>query len=212
MATTSRKPTPSAQSRRPGRPRSETADEAILNAAIELLAVGGPDAATIQAVADRAGVARATIYLRWPGRDALVTAAVRHAIGRSPYALTGDLETDIELGAEQTRAILSEPSFSMIVPTLMRELLVADEAAAGLTFDRLFPNRRLVGEEYRRLASEQGFRTDVEADGVVDLVIGPLLMRLMATARPPTREFTREVSSLVIGALRDGAGGHRRDA
>ena len=202
MASTSQERTRAGNRRRPGRPRSEAADAAILSAAIELLAAGGSEATTIQAVADRAGVARATIYLRWPGRDALITAAIRHAIGRSPYRLTGDLETDIALGGEQTRAILSEPSFAMIVPALMRELLAGDAAAAGLTFDRLFPNRGLVAEEYARFAGEQGFRTDVAADGIVDLVTGPLLMRLMATAQPPSREFTREVVMLVVGALR----------
>ena len=191
-----------ADRRRPGRPRSETADDAILNAAIALLADGGPEATTIQAVADRAGVARATIYLRWPGRDALITAAIRHAIGRSPYPLTGELETDIARGGEQARAILSEPSFALIVPSLMRELLAGDQAAAGVTFDALFPNRRLVADEYARLAREQAFRTDIEADGVVDLVTGPLLMRLMATAEAPSRVFTSQVIELVVGALR----------
>jgi AcrR family transcriptional regulator len=188
--------------RRPGRPRSETADEAILSAAIELLAEGGPDATTIQAVADRAGVARATIYLRWPGRDALITAAIRHAIGRSPYPLSGDLETDIAGGGEQARAILSEPSFALIAPSLIRELLAGDQAAAGLTFDAIFPNRRLVADEYSRLAMEQAFRTDIEADGVIDMVTGPLLMRLMATAQGPSRAFTGQVVELVISALR----------
>jgi AcrR family transcriptional regulator len=188
--------------RRPGRPRSETADEAILSAAIELLAEGGPDATTIQAVADRAGVARATIYLRWPGRDALITAAIRHAIGRSPYPLSGDLETDIARGGEQARAILSEPSFALIAPSLIRELLAGDQAAAGLTFDAIFPNRRLVADEYSRLAMEQAFRTDIEADGVIDMVTGPLLMRLMATAQGPSRAFTGQVVELVISALR----------
>jgi hypothetical protein len=61
-------------------------------------------------------------------------------------------------------------------------------------------------EEYARLASDQDFRTDVEAEGVVDLVLGPLLMRLMARARPPSSEFTGEVVNLVVRALRDQPG------
>jgi AcrR family transcriptional regulator len=194
---------PPEEQRSVGRPRSQAADEGILRATLELIAEGGPDAATIQAVSNRARVARATIYLRWPSREALLAAAIRHAIGRSPYRLSGDLEVDITQGAEQARAILSEPSFALIVPSIMRELLAGDQAAAGVTFDRLFPNRRLVAEEYGRLARAQGFRPDVDPEGVVDLVTGPLLMRLMATAQPPSREFTREVSRVVIEALRD---------
>jgi hypothetical protein len=136
------------------------------------------------------------------GRGETHPAAIRHAIGRSPYPLSGDLETDITRGGEQARAILSEPSFALIAPSLIRELLAGDQAAAGLTFDAIFPNRRLVTDEYTRLAREQAFRTDIEADGVVDMVTGPLLMRLMATAQGPSRAFTGQVVELVISALR----------
>jgi AcrR family transcriptional regulator len=192
----------SSRARPVGRPRSQTADDAILRATIELVAEGGPDAATIQAVANRAGVARATIYLRWPSRDALVTAAMRRAIGRAPYALTGNLETDLAQGGEQARAILAQPSFRLIAPALVRELLSGHDGSPEVTFDRLFPNRRLVGEEYARLAADQGFRTDVDPIGIVDLLIGPLFMRLIATGNPPSKAFTREVVDIVIHALR----------
>ena len=187
---------------RAGRPRNSAADQAILRATIDLLAEGGLQAATIQAVAQRAGVARATIYLRWPGRDALITAAIRHAIGRAPFALTSDLRTDIARGAEQARAILQEPSFAAIAPTLLRELLSSGQAAAIVTFDRLFPNRRLVAEEFRRLAPDQGLRADLDPYGVVDLVIGPLFMRLIATGEPPSRDFTDQVVEVILSGLR----------
>src|SRR5258708_7841145 len=55
--------------RRPGRPRSEQADQAILAAALDLFAQCGPDALYIEQVAARAGVGKATIYRRWPGKE-----------------------------------------------------------------------------------------------------------------------------------------------
>jgi AcrR family transcriptional regulator len=185
-----------------GRPRSETADDAILRAAIDLLAERGIDGTTIQAVASRAGVARATIYLRWPGRDALIGAAIRRAIGRDPYPLTGDLETDIRGGGQQARAIFSEAAFASIVPALIRELLARDGPARVADFDVLFPNRRRLADEYRLLARDQGFRDDIDAEGVTDLVAGALLMRLLATGKAPSREFTKDVADLVIESLR----------
>jgi AcrR family transcriptional regulator len=161
----------------------------------------GAEATTIQAVADRAGVARATIYLRWPGRHALITAAIRHAIGRSPYRLTGDLETDIAFGGEQTRAILSgtvvrddRPGAHARAPSRRR--------GGGRSHIRSsVPEPRARRRGIRSVRGRASFRTDVAADGIVDLVTGPLLMRLMATAQPPSREFTREVVMLVVGAL-----------
>jgi AcrR family transcriptional regulator len=62
--------------RRRGRPRSEGADEAILDATVDLLTEQGFLALTIEAVAARAGVAKTTVYRRWPTKDDLLKDAV----------------------------------------------------------------------------------------------------------------------------------------
>jgi AcrR family transcriptional regulator len=62
--------------RRPGRPRSEQAEQAILDAALEVFAECGPDGLCIEAVAARAGVGKATIYRRWPGKEDLLIDAI----------------------------------------------------------------------------------------------------------------------------------------
>ena len=64
--------------RSPGRPRSTEADEAILVAAVELFAEVGLEGLTVEEVAARAGVGKATIYRRYQGKVDLVIAAVRH--------------------------------------------------------------------------------------------------------------------------------------
>src|ERR671921_1783064 len=60
------------QARSPGRPRSERAHRAILQAANELLESEGFAALSVEAIAERAGVSKATIYRRWPNRAAVV--------------------------------------------------------------------------------------------------------------------------------------------
>ncbi|HYX12097.1 MAG TPA: helix-turn-helix domain-containing protein, partial [Candidatus Acidoferrum sp.] len=139
-----------------GRPRRPGTDDAILRATIDLIAEGGVGAATIAAVSVRTGVARASIYLRWPNRDALVAAAIRKAIGRQPFELSGDLAVDFRRGAEQARAILSEPMFRTVVPALIAGLL--DTREDSITYDALFPNRQRVADEYRALAGPTGYR------------------------------------------------------
>lgn len=59
-----------------GRPRREGADEEILAVARDVLSVGGYGALTIDAVAERAGVAKTTVYRRWPSRGALIAALI----------------------------------------------------------------------------------------------------------------------------------------
>ena len=62
--------------RAPGRPRDERADRAILDAALELLAEVGPTGLSVEEVAARAGVGKATIYRRFPTKDDLVVASL----------------------------------------------------------------------------------------------------------------------------------------
>jgi AcrR family transcriptional regulator len=66
----------SAPARRPGRPRSEEADRAIIDAALELFAESGAGGLCIEAVAARAGVGKSTIYRRWPGKEDLLVDAL----------------------------------------------------------------------------------------------------------------------------------------
>src|SRR4051812_26962749 len=62
--------------RRPGRKRDHSRDAVILDATLAVLAEQGYDRMTIDAVAERAGAARATVYRRWPTKAGLVIAAV----------------------------------------------------------------------------------------------------------------------------------------
>src|SRR5260221_13849776 len=61
---------------RRGRPRSEQADRAIIDATLEMFAESGPDGLCIEQVAARAGVGKATIYRRWPGKEDLLLDAL----------------------------------------------------------------------------------------------------------------------------------------
>jgi AcrR family transcriptional regulator len=186
----------------PGRPRSSDIDAAVLAAAVELLTTGGPAGVTLNAVARRSGVARASIYLRFAGREALLAAAMRSAIGRAPYPLSGDFVTDLRNGAEQARAILAEPRFQAVLPMLVGQLLTGDELEP-LTFDTLFPNRLGLADAYRRSAAGAGLRTGANAEQVVDLIVGALLVQLLATRTAPSAAAAQAAVDLVLDGLRE---------
>ena len=64
--------------RRPGRPRSEQAEAAILDAVLGLFAAEvGYDDMSMEMIAAAAGVGKATIYRRWPNKEALLIDAIR---------------------------------------------------------------------------------------------------------------------------------------
>lgn len=68
----------SGKGRGAGRPVDPGKDEAIIQAAYELLFQGGPAAVSIEAVARAAGVSKVTIYSRYANKDALVEAVISH--------------------------------------------------------------------------------------------------------------------------------------
>jgi len=75
-----------------GRPRREGADEAILQAARELLEETGYAAFNVDVIAERTGIAKTTIYRRWPTKGALVAAAIDTTSTTSAAAILRETE------------------------------------------------------------------------------------------------------------------------
>lgn len=70
-------PASAVAARRPGRPRSDQAEEAILDAVFALFSEGATfDALSMEMIAGEAKVGKATIYRRWPNKEALVIDAI----------------------------------------------------------------------------------------------------------------------------------------
>jgi AcrR family transcriptional regulator len=185
--------------RHAGRPRVETTDAAILQATIELLAEGGLRRTTIDAVAARAGVARATVYLRWRTRDALIAAAARQSLGQPLYPLTGSIEADLRTGAVRARKALDQALFKAIFPELARALLARSPATA---YDEIAPNRERLAAEYRGTAEAEGFRTDLDPTLPFDLIVGATLNHLLATGRTPSEAATDRLVEVVLQGIR----------
>ena len=81
--------------RRPGRPRDPQADEAITSAIVDVLAEQGFSGFTVEEVAARAGVGKATIYRRWSTKEELVLAAAERVMVHVEPPDTGSLRDDL---------------------------------------------------------------------------------------------------------------------
>ena len=103
-----------------GRPRSEEAHNAILDATLELLVEVGFSALTVEGVATRAGVGKATIYRRWPSKLPLVV----EAFGRLPAleeADTGDLVEDLKRMLRGYLQLFNSSPLAAVLPSLAGE-------------------------------------------------------------------------------------------
>ncbi|HEY4190704.1 MAG TPA: TetR/AcrR family transcriptional regulator [Candidatus Limnocylindrales bacterium] len=189
------------QPRHPGgRPRLEATDRAILRAVGELIAEQGLRGTTINAVAARSGVARGTVYRRFPNRDAMLNAAMREWRGRDPEPLGDDIEANLRMNVEEARAVLGEPSFQAMLPALA-EIQLGAESDEGVR-SIIFPQRDAMAGMYRKLASAGGFRTDIEPDLPNDIAVGALLYHLLYSGRVPDAARAQAIVDVVLDGVR----------
>jgi len=92
--------------RRPGRPRDDSRDVAILTAALEALAEVGYDRLTMDMVARRAHAGKGALYRRWPSKADLVIDAVKVGSTRLDVPDTGSLAGDLKVLADAATEVM----------------------------------------------------------------------------------------------------------
>jgi AcrR family transcriptional regulator len=174
-----------------------------MEAAVALLSEVGIERTTVSAVIARSGVARATVYRRWPTREALIDAALSQVKGRPPIQTSGNIEKDLARTVEQARAVFAEPALQAFLPTLIRDLL-RDRSAQGVsdTYDTVAPNIRLLAAEYLELAESAGLRPEVDPIVIGDILVGSVLMHLLSTGQPASRATVAEILDVLLNGLR----------
>jgi AcrR family transcriptional regulator len=159
----------------------------------------GVQGTTLAAVARRAGVARATVYLRWPTRSALIGAAARVAVGGQPLVLSGDLDADIRTGSAFIQRIFELPAFPAMLPEIVRGVLAHPPE---LSFDSVAPRRKDLTRLYAEHAAGQGFDPAVEPSLVFDILLGTAIAHLLANGRPMSTDVAEQLAGIVIRGLR----------
>jgi AcrR family transcriptional regulator len=189
-----------------GRPRSETARTAILAAAADLLLDRGLPGVSMDAVAERAGVSKATIYRWWPTKeslalDALFTewAAVQPRL-RDTGTLRGDL---LALLRPWARLATSKP-YGRVIGALVTEAQT-DPAFAAEYLRRVVEPRRDQARAIFRRAIERGeIPADTKIEVAVDMVYGPLYHRLLHGHAPLNDRFVRDVVDMALAGIQAG--------
>jgi AcrR family transcriptional regulator len=167
-----------------GRPRSERARVATLEAAADLLVEGGLGAATMEAIAARAGVSKVTIYKWWPSRGAVAVDAYFHRFDETySYVDTGDVAADL---TTQVRLLIH--AFRGRAGEIMAELIgraQTDPALAEtLRTGWLVPRREAAAAVLERAVARGQLRPDADIPTVMDELYAPLYWRLLMRHQP----------------------------
>jgi len=183
---------------RPGRPRDPRADQAILQAVLDLAADEGLGALTVDAVAHRAGVGKATIYRRWTSKEAMLLDAWQAIVEPFEAPDTGSLRGDLTVLLQRYTTSKAERLVGRTLPQLIAAARVMPELQR--TLSEFFHERR---EPFRivlrRAAERRELRRDIDFETLHDLITGPPTVRLMVKGEQLSR---REIDQLVDLTLR----------
>ncbi|MEV6741428.1 TetR/AcrR family transcriptional regulator [Streptomyces sp. NPDC051104] len=187
--------------RRAGRPRSEQARHAVLQACTELLQEGGLRGMTTDRISARSGVSKATIYKWWPNKYAVaVEAFLSQMYAESPDPDTGSAAEDFRHAVRGMMRFYASPS-GRIFAQLVAEAQNDPKVAAELR-DRLIASRReLVRAIWDRGVERGELRAEVDPEVAIDLFFGPAMYRLVAGHAPLDEAGADEIVRAALRGL-----------
>lgn len=186
-----------------GRQRSEESEDAILCATLQLLKKKALRDITVEEIARKAGVGKATIYKWWPSKAYVALDAFLRKMNRMvPNPDTGSAESDLKEQLEYLIAFYTSPT-GRIYGQFLAEAQSDNEFATLLRERFMKPRREIVGVIFDRAVERGEIDRSLDRDLILDLIYGPIIYRLMVLQRP----FDRERVEAMISALFRGLGG-----
>ncbi|MEX1134405.1 MAG: TetR/AcrR family transcriptional regulator [Acidimicrobiia bacterium] len=170
--------------RKLGRPRDASVDAAIVQAVLEVLNEVGLGAMSMDAVAARAGVGKATIYRRWSSKEAMVIDAIASLVASVEVPVTDDIRTDLITLLARLRAFMNDARGGSIFPWLVGEVASGTDVGRHYANAVIIPRRALIGEVIRRAMEIGSLRPDLDVQLAVDMITGPaILLKIMQPLR-----------------------------
>lgn len=167
------------EQRKPGRPRSAQADQAILDATLRSIAEEGIQGMSLEGVAARAGVGKTTIYRRWANKEALILDALRQL--KPPIATfdTGNLRSDIEHYLSSLQRLLDDPLMQRLSLRMLGELTAKPAWFTEYLGTVMRPNLATLSNMIDRARARGELRADVDTLLVMDLIGGPAFYHMI---------------------------------
>lgn len=186
--------------RRPGRPRSERAEQAILDAALEALAERGVDGVHCEDVAARAGVGKATLYRRWTGKEDLLIAAFGSLKSPLPEPKGESVRADLVAMLDVMACDADDPRYARQFTLLHGAGKHYPRLVARYKEEVVEPRRELIRSVLRRGVATGELRPDIDVEIAMLTLTGAVLSREKHDNRPAEPGFaTRVVDELLRG-------------
>jgi AcrR family transcriptional regulator len=191
------------QQSRPGRRRSEQARQAILAAALELLAEEGLAGLTMEAIAAKAGVGKTTIYRWWPSRGAVALDGLLDASEeQSPFDEGGELRDAFRAQVRSLTRFYLHTAKGRAVAAIIGAAQSDPDLAVAFR-ERFLLKRRAQGAGAIVAGQRRGeIRTDVDPDLALDLIYAPIYYRLLIGHAPLSERYAEQIVDTALDGLR----------
>ncbi|WP_433243385.1 TetR/AcrR family transcriptional regulator [Streptosporangium sp. CA-135522] len=193
---------------RRGRPRDTEVDERVLRAATDMLLERGYGGLSTEEVAERAGVAKTTLYRRWPTKDHLAIAVIARLQSDDAITDTGDIRRDLTDYMEKIADALNrmrsagrppghdDPSAGVVAELVAAAARHDDIGQMGRL---LFTRRNALALDLIERARRRGaLRPELDPGVLLDQLAGALYYRVLITGSPVNRAYAE---TLVAAAL-----------
>jgi AcrR family transcriptional regulator len=182
-----------------GRPRDPSTDDRITTAAAELLLERGFDKTTVDEVAARAGVGKATVYRRWPSKEDLAVSAMERLYqAEFPEPDTGSIRTDLAESYRSVLTFVNSPEGAAFLRMSIAES-VRDERIAALYRSSTIRREELSRVTFERAIARGEVRSDIDVDSAVQWLGGMITVRAVSGRPLPGVD---DVEALVDFTLR----------
>jgi AcrR family transcriptional regulator len=186
--------------RRPGRPRSERAEQAILDATLEAIAEHGVDGVHCEDVASRAGVGKATLYRRWPGKEELLIAAFASLKAPLPLPRGESARDDLIAMLDVMARDADDPRYARQFALLHGEGQRYPRLVARYKEQVVEPRRELIRSVLRRGIATGELRAGTDVEIAMLTLSGAVMARGKHDTTPAEPGFAaRVVDELLTG-------------
>jgi len=183
--------------RRAGRPRSEAAHRAILDAARELLIEEGFTRLRLEHVAARAGVGKATIYRRWSSKEELAQELLSELAGpHIAIADVGDTRAELLAAVVNPMHALTDSPFGPVIRALLSQIAINPTLGDPFRATVVHGRRAEIARVIDRGIARGDLRPDADPDVATELLVGPVYFRLMFGGEL-TMDFARRIADTV---------------
>ena len=173
---------------------------AILDATVEQLASVGYHRLTIEGIAARAGVSKATVYRWWPTKARLIIEALSKHSDIEPVAATGDVRADARALVHRVIEIMTKTPLGQALPHLAADFKDDPQARTDLIewLGRIRASHRALLYE---AAGRGDLPYDIDADLILDLLAGTVTYRYLFADRVDDRLVDQLADLIVNGQL-----------